>query len=87
MQRPYYFEPDIYYYFTVFSIFAPPILLRGVIGNTSDSGSEKSRFEPWRSNHNAGSSAGIFILRSQGETRNPAVRDDAVPLQRKACPP
>jgi len=26
-------------------------------------------------------------LRSQGETRNPAVRDDAVPLQRKACPP
>ncbi len=25
-------------------------LLRGVIGNTSDSGSEESRFEPWRSN-------------------------------------
>ncbi len=28
----------------------PSKLLRGVIGNTSDSGSEESRFEPWRSN-------------------------------------
>ena len=28
----------------------PSKLLRGVIGNTSDSGSEESRFEPWQDN-------------------------------------
>ena len=46
-------------------------MLRGVIGNTSDSGSEESRFEPWRSNYDAGSLAGIFVLRQQGEKFTP----------------
>ena len=31
--------------------FCNPFLPRGVTGNTSDSGSEESRFEPWRGNY------------------------------------
>jgi hypothetical protein len=30
--------------------FSQPQLTRGVIGNTSDFGSEESKFEPWRVN-------------------------------------
>ncbi len=36
----------IYFFLSIFFIFASAKLLRGVIGNTSDSGSEKFRFEP-----------------------------------------
>ena len=37
-------------------------LTRGVIGNTSDFGSEESRFEPWRVNLNEKFRASSFIL-------------------------
>jgi hypothetical protein len=43
-------------------IFATSKVSRGVIGNTSDSGSEEWEFETLRDNHNAGSLPGIFIL-------------------------
>ncbi len=36
--------------FKVFIIFALARLPNGVIGNTTDSGSVKSRFEPWLGN-------------------------------------
>ena len=38
------------YFCTVFRKKANKVLTRGVIGNTSDFGSEESRFEPWRVN-------------------------------------
>ena len=43
------------------------LLTHGVIGNTSDFGSEESRFETWWVNTSAGTSAGIFILTRQVE--------------------
>ncbi len=51
-------------------------LPRGVIGNTSDSGSEESRFEPWRGNFDAWirrrGSAGILEGWPSGLRRRPA---------------
>ena len=46
---------------------------RGVIGNTSDSGSEEFRFETWRDNHDAGTLAGILILVGQVEKFTPTL--------------
>ena len=38
-------------YYAKFPTFAPCLLSDGVTGNTSDFGSEESRFEPWSDNN------------------------------------
>ncbi len=43
-------ENQYFLLFGIFYIFAASKLSCGVIGNTSDSGSEESRFDPWQDN-------------------------------------
>ena len=54
---------EFYLIYQKITIFAPPyqvLLTHGVIGNTSDFGSEESRFEPWWVNIKSSFRAAFF---------------------------
>ena len=54
------------HFYLIISIFVTSKLSRGVIGNTSDSGSEEFKFETWRDNLERAAIAALFVLRSWG---------------------
>ena len=55
---------ELFFVFIEFIYLCTSKLLCGVIGNTSDSGSEKSKFEPWQSNKKLQEIAAFLVLRS-----------------------
>ncbi len=44
------FKQRLFMFSQIYLFLQPHLLTCGVIGNTSDSGSEESRFEPWQVN-------------------------------------